>query len=255
MFSGYDWSLMQWLVLAATGVGAGLVDSVAGGGGLLTVPVLLGVGLPPAAALGTNKLQASFGSATAAWQYAHAGWMNVRASAEGVCWTATGSLLGALAVGRMSDAILRLCIPFLLLGALAFFVLRPRFAEEQRPAVWGLRTYHVLMGLGLGMYDGFFGPGVGALWTFAYVGFRGMDLMRATAHTKLMNGASNLVALAVFASQGSVCVLPGMVMGIGQLLGARLGARMVIYRGTRFIRPVFLWVVTVLALKILWSSR
>lgn len=255
MFPGYDWSLTQWLLLAATGTAAGLVDSVAGGGGLLTVPVLLGVGLPPAAALGTNKLQASFGSATAAWQYGSAGWIDVRASVEGVLWTAAGSLLGALAVGRMSDGILRVCIPVFLLGALAFLVLRPRIAEEERPPVLGRRLFHAVAGLGLGVYDGFFGPGVGALWTFAYMGLRGMDLMRATAHTKLMNCVSNLLALAVFASQSTVCVLPGVVMGVGQLLGARLGARMVIYRGARFIRPVFLGMVAVLALKMLWSAR
>jgi uncharacterized membrane protein YfcA len=233
---------------------AGLVDSIAGGGGLLTVPVLLGVGLPPAAALGTNKLQASFGSATATWNYHRAGLLALGASLDGVVWTAVGAAAGSVAVGLLSDAWLRRAIPCLLLGALALLVFRPRVAEVPRKPVLGTRLFHAGMGLALGAYDGFFGPGVGALWTLAFLGLRGMDWVRATAHTKLMNCTSNLVALAVFASEGVVCVGPGLVMGLGQWVGARLGARLVISRGARFVRPVFIGMVVAVSLKLLWPS-
>jgi hypothetical protein len=244
----------QWVLLAVTGVSAGLVDAIAGGGGLLTVPVLLSVGLPPSAALGTNKLQASFGSATAAWHYGRAGFVGVGRCVEGIAWTGAGAVLGALSVGRLSDGFLRSVIPVLLLAVLAFLVLRPRFGTVSTEARVPRRWFHGVAGLGLGAYDGFFGPGVGAFWTFAYMGLQGMDLLGATAHTKVMNFTSNAVALAVFAAGGQVCLLPGMVMAAGQLVGARVGARLVIYRGTRLVRPVFLAVVTVIAVKLLWPA-
>lgn len=247
-------SLGMWILLAATGAVAGLVDAIAGGGGLLTVPVLLGVGLPPVAALGTNKLQASFGSATAAWNYWRAGWIGLRESAAGVVWTALGSALGALAVGRLSESVLRKSIPLLLLGAVAFLVLRPRFGTTEGRPLLRRGLFHGLLGLALGGYDGFFGPGVGALWTFAYLALQGLNLTQATAHTKLMNLTSNFIALSIFASRGTVCLGPGLVMGLGQLVGARIGARLVIYRQARLIRPVFIVMVMAVALKLLWTA-
>lgn len=108
-----------------------------------------------------------------------------------------------------------------------------------------------MFGLGLGFYDGFFGPGTGSFWTVALVGLLGLDLARATGYTKVVNLASNLGALGVFLVAGSVHFLAGGVMVAGQLLGARLGSGMVIRRGAAFIRPVFLTVVGVMTLKLL----
>lgn len=254
MWMWEQFSLWQWAALALAGVVAGTVDAIAGGGGLLTVPVLLATGLSPAAALGTNKLQATFGSATAAWNYRSAGWLRVGESLGGVAWTAAGSVGGALCAGRLSDAVLRRTIPVLLLGALVLVVLRPGFGRGSGERRISRGVFHAGLGVILGAYDGFFGPGVGAFWTVAYVGLQGLDLSRATAHTKLMNFTSNAAALAVFACAGQVGLLPGVVMGCGQLVGARLGARLVIYRGARLIRPVFTVVVAAVVVKLLWSA-
>jgi uncharacterized membrane protein YfcA len=111
--------------------------------------------------------------------------------------------------------------------------------------------FDALFGLGLGFYDGFFGPGTGTFWTLAYMVGLGFNMTRATGYTKVMNFASNLSSLAFFLLGGKVLFIAGLVMGAGQLIGARIGARLVVARGTRFIRPVFLTVVSLLAIKLL----
>jgi hypothetical protein len=111
-----------------------------------------------------------------------------------------------------------------------------------------------MFGLGIGFYDGFFGPGTGTFWAMGYVALLGFNLTRATAQTKLMNFSSNAASLLFFMLGGRVLWLPGLVMGAGQLLGAQLGARVVVRRGSRFIRPVFLTVVLALTLKLLWDN-
>jgi uncharacterized membrane protein YfcA len=116
------------------------------------------------------------------------------------------------------------------------------------------RLFDVLFGLGLGFYDGFFGPGTGTFWAIAFVLMLGFNLTRATGYTKAMNFASNLGSLICFVWLGQVNYAAGITMGIGQLLGARIGARMVVARGSRFIRPVFLAVVLAVTAKLIWDA-
>jgi hypothetical protein len=114
--------------------------------------------------------------------------------------------------------------------------------------------FDLVFGLALGFYDGFFGPGTGTFWTMAYMLGLGFNMTRATGYTKVMNFTSNLSSLVLFLIGGQAYFAIGLTMGIGQLLGARIGSRMVIARGTRFIRPVFLAVVFLLTLKLLYDS-
>src|SRR5262249_7438290 len=114
--------------------------------------------------------------------------------------------------------------------------------------------FDVIFGLSLGFYDGFFGPGVGTFWVMAYVLALGYNLTRATGYTKVMNFASNLSSLALFLLGGNVHFLAGLTIGIGQALGARVGARMVISRGTKFIRPIFIVVVLGITLKLVYEN-
>lgn len=240
------------LVLAA--FAAGFVDAIAGGGGLITVPALLGVGLPGPVTLGTNKLQATFGSASAAWHYARAGLVQWRACVRGFCLTVAGAVAGTLLVQQLDDELLRRVIPLLLLAVAALMIARPRLGEREHAPRWRPLPFEVVFGLGLGGYDGFFGPGTGTFWTMAYMLGMGFTLTRATAHTKVMNFASNAASLTVFLLHGQALWLPGLLMGGAQLLGARLGAGMVVRRGTRLIRPVFLTVVVTLAGWLLYQA-
>jgi uncharacterized protein len=243
-------------VLFVTGLVAGFVDSIAGGGGLITVPVLLSTGMLPQDALGTNKLQATFGSGSAAFHFTRAGLVRLNDCIRGILFTAIGAAAGTMLVVNERVArpeLLKLIIPWLLIALAIYLLARPSLGSVPRKERMTSNAFHLAFGLLIGFYDGFFGPGTGTFWAMAYVMFLGYELTQATAHTKVMNFTSNVASLAVFVAAGHVLPLPGIVMGIGQMLGARLGSRAVIKRGANFIRPIFLTIVIAIASKLLWD--
>lgn len=243
-----------YFVLFVVGLVAGTVDAIAGGGGLLTLPALLGYGLPAPVALGTAKLQGAFGSGSAAWSYSRRGAVDLRECRLGFVMAAVGAVGGAFTVRRLHPEFLGLLIPWLLGAIVLYMAFRPRLGETSRRRRMERVSFYLLFGLGLGFYDGFFGPGVGSFWTIAFVTLLGHDFVRAAGHTKVMNFASNLAALGFFAAAGTVLWRPGLVMGAGQLLGGRLGAHLAMTRGARFVRPVFLVMAALVALKLIYGS-
>ncbi len=244
----------QFPLLFVAGLAAGFVDSIAGGGGLITIPVLMSVGLGPKEALGTNKLQATFGSGSAAWHYTSAGTVRFGECVRGFVFSVIGAAIGTLAVQQLDPAFLRKAIPVLLLVVGLYVLFRPKLGAEAQPPRMAHGWFDFIFGMGIGFYDGFFGPGTGTFWAMACILGLGFNMLRATGYTKVMNFASNLSSLVFFLWGGKVLFGAGIVMGIGQLLGARIGSKMVIARGTRMIRPVFLAAVLVLTLKLFWDA-
>lgn len=244
----------QLLAFFGTGLAAGFVDSIAGGGGLITLPVLLSAGLPPQTALGTNKLQATCGSGSAAWHYAQARTVPLNDCLRGFVLSLAGAALGTLLVRHVDPSFLRRAIPVLLIAVAIYTLLKPQLGDKDLHPRMSRPAFDWTFGLLIGFYDGFFGPGTGTFWTMAFMLGLGFNLTRATGYTKVMNFASNLASLTFFLVGGDVRWPAGLAMGAGQLLGARVGSRMVIARGTRFIRPVFLAVVFALTLKLLYSG-
>lgn len=252
-----------WLGFA--GFGAGFIDSVAGGGGMITVPALMHAGLPVHLALGTNKLQSSFGTAVAVARYGRAGLISREDVLYPLFWTLAAATVGAWCVGTFEDDVLRKSVPVLLIAVAVYMVVGPRMAsarkvtaEDPPMACEGVskqRLSRTAFGFGagslLGFYDGFFGPGTGAFWTVAWMASRGLDLMRATAATKVQNLASNVASLAVFLYADQVRWDFAGAMIVGQLLGARLGSGLAIQRGAALIRPLFTLVVITLAVRLL----
>ena len=230
-------------ILAGAGFLAGFVDSIAGGGGIITVPALLAVGLPPHLALGTNKLQSSFGSLTAAIHYSSKGLVVLKETLLGVALTAIGAAVGTIVIQRLSPGMLRHAIPVLLVVVFVYMLKSREVAEEDRAARLGRVAFYSLFGLTIGFYDGFFGPGTGSFWAVAFVAMLGFGLRKATAHTKVMNFTSNVVSLLFFALGGNVVFSAGLLMGACEVAGALLGSRLVIVRGVRFVRVFFLCVV------------
>lgn len=246
--------LWQLPLLFAAGLAAGFVDAIAGGGGLITLPVCLSLGWAPQHALGTNKLQAVFGSGSAAWHYAQAGLVQWRECRRVVVLTFVGAVLGTLAVRQMDPGFLRRFIPVLLSAVAVYSLLRPQLGERDLQPRLARPPFELLCGLGLGFYDGFFGPGTGTFWTMAFVLGLGFNLTRATAHTKVVNFSSNLASLLIFLIAGKVFFVAGLTMGAGQLIGARVGSRMVVRRGIRLIRPIFISVVLVITAKLVYDA-
>lgn len=241
------------LILASLFVAAaiaGWIDSIAGGGGLITLPALLAAGLPPHLALGTNKFQSSFGSFTATTNHWRRGIINIREALWGVLCTAIGAGTGAYVVQILDSSLLEKMIPFLLLGILVYFMFSPRLGDRDTKRRINRTLFYVAVGLGLGFYDGFFGPGTGSFWTFLFVSLMGLNLLKATGYTKLMNFTSNIVSLAAFALGGNIMFSVGIVMAVGQTIGAYIGSHMAISRGAKFIRPVFLIVVLATTAKL-----
>jgi len=243
----------SYALLFVAGLVAGTVDAIAGGGGLITLPALLGLGLPPPLALGTNKLGAVFGTASATWSFARQGAVDPRECGRGVAFTAVGAVAGAFAVRLLDPAVLGRAIPWLLAAIVVYMVFRPQLGETDRHHRMETPAFYALFGLGLGFYDGFFGPGVGSFWTIAFVMMLGHNFVKAAAHTKVMNLTSNAAALAFFFAAGAVVPGPGLALGAGQLIGGRLGAHLALTRGARFVRPIFLVMAALTVAKLLYQ--
>ena len=247
-------SVPVYLLLAATGLVAGLVDAIAGGGGLVALPMLLNLGFPAGLALGTNKLQSAVGTSIAARHYVRSGIVDLAACWRGVSFTFVGAILGAWTVQQIDSGFLARLIPWMLAAILVYTVFRPAVGQQDGPARMSPPLFFTTFGLGLGFYDGFFGPGAGAFWTISLVLVLGQNFMKATGYTKVMNLTSNLAAVLLFALAGKIDYPAALVMAAGQVGGARLGAGLVVKNGARFVRPIFLMVVAATVARLLWVA-
>jgi uncharacterized membrane protein YfcA len=249
------WQVLALLLLAA--LVAGWVDAVVGGGGLVQLPALL-LALPsatPVQVLATNKLSGVWGTTAAAITYARRLPRRPRAVGVLTAAAAAGSALGAgLAAFVPSDVFTPLVLVLVLvIGVIT--VARPQLGLVERHRVRSVRFAVLLagIGLGVGLWDGIFGPGTGTLFVFALVGLAGYQFLDATGLARIANAVTNLAALAVFTVQGAPLWTLGLLMGAANLAGGWLGARTAIARGSRFVRVVFLVVVGLLAARLAWD--
>ncbi|MBY4675712.1 TSUP family transporter [Marinobacterium arenosum] len=242
------------LLLLATGLGAGMVDAIAGGGGLITLPVLLATGMSPVEALATNKLQGSFGTFAATRYFVRKGLVDLKQMRLMIGCTFVGAVAGTVLVQLIDSSLLATVMPVLLVLIALYFVLSPRISDEDSEQRIGPALFAFLFASAIGFYDGFFGPGTGTFFTIAFVSLAGYSLARATAHTKVLNFTSNIAALLFFMLGGHIVWAAGMVMAAGQLVGGRLGARMVVTKGTRLIRPLIVLVTLAMSAKLLFDQ-
>ncbi len=235
-------------LLALAAFGAGLVDAIAGGGGLVTVPSLLAAGLPVPVALATNKGQAAFGAVSSFASFWSRGGIDRSRAPLGFVCGFLGSLAGARVLLMIRPEPLRPLIIVLLLLA-AGIVAWPRKPTHGQPHAWAMKALVPIACL-LGFYDGFFGPGVGSMLIVAFVLVFGDTLTRASGNAKVVNLASNLAALALFTYRGTVEWGIALPMALANASGAFVGARLAVKRGDRFVRIVVLAVVAALVTKL-----
>jgi uncharacterized protein len=242
-------SVSALLLLAGVSFAAGLVDAIAGGGGLLTVPALLAVGLPPHLALATNKGQATFGAVSSFVSFWRSGGVDRPRVPIAFTCGLVGSLAGASLVLLMSPESLRPVVLALLVIA-ALIVVSRRSLTPAAVAVASPRAALGAMAFAFGAYDGFFGPGVGSMLIVANALLFGDGLTRASGNAKVVNLASNLAALGLFAARGMVLWQIALPMAAANALGAAVGVRLAVRRGDRFVRAVVLLVVLTLVTKL-----
>lgn len=244
-------------LLALAAFGAGLVDAIGGGGGLVTLPALLAAGIPPASAIATNKGQAVFGAVASFASFATRGVIEWRRAVVGFVMGFLGSIAGAWAVLHVDSKPLRPIVIVLLLGAAAFLAW-PRKPRVGRPHSWALLAL-VPTASALGFYDGFFGPGVGSMLIVAFVLLFGDTLVRASGNAKAVNLASNLAALGVFvwhdltapaAEPHAILWSISLPMAVANATGAFLGSRLAVKGGDRVVRVIVLCVVAAVVVKL-----
>ena len=237
-------------LLAVAALLAGTVDAIAGGGGLITVPVLRAAGLPGHLALGTNKGQAVWGSGAAMLAFWRAGRVDRKQAMYAFPLAFVGSLLGASVVLAIPDKALDPIIIALLIGAAVLVVIKKPSGDPATPKrAWAA----AVLALVIGAYDGFFGPGTGTFLIVGFVALCGRSLVDASADAKVVNFASNLAALATFAREGSVAWEVALPMAAGQLCGGMIGARLAVKGGARIVRLGVLVASGALIAKLVYS--
>ncbi len=231
---------------------AGFIDSIAGGGGLITIPAMLLAGIPPLETLGTNKLQGLFGSGSATLAYARHGHVDLGEQWPLAAMTILGGGLGAILATVVPAEVLSGMLPFLLVAIALYFGFKPNLSDIDKHRRMAPLAFGLTVVPAIGFYDGVFGPGTGSFFMLAFVALAGFGVLKATAHTKLLNFGSNIGAFAVFLGFGVILWKVGLLMGIGQFLGAQLGSRFAMKNGARIIKPLL--VVTCLALAVKLAS-
>lgn len=232
---------------------AGFIDSIVGGGGLILVPALLAT-FPqahPATLFGTNKAAAIWGTGMASVQYSRRVRLPWHALGPAAITGFVAALLGAWLVTQVSPNFLRKLLPAILLLVLIYTLARKDLGRQHAPRYQGMRETLLASGIGalIGLYDGFFGPGTGSFFVFCMVRILGYDFLHASAAAKLLNTATNLAALAIFALKGHIWWHFALTMALANILGSLAGTHLALKHGTGFVRWAFIGVVSALILK------
>jgi uncharacterized membrane protein YfcA len=249
---------MELLMVSLASLLAGLVDSIVGGGGLVLLPALFATfpNAAPATLFGTNKSASIWGTALATVQYSRRVRLPWSSLLPAALAGLMGSWVGAWSVTQVDASLFRKALPLLLTAVLVYTLARKELGRAHAPRFAGRREAAVASGVGLliGFYDGFFGPGTGSFLVFAWVRLLGYDFLHASASAKLINTATNLSALLLFAWQGHVWWHLALAMALANIAGSLIGTRLALRHGSGFVRQVFIVVVLALICKTVWDT-
>ena len=245
--------MTELAIVALASLFAGCVDAIVGGGGLILVPALFGMypGAAPATLLGTNKGSGIWGTGWATLQFARRVQLPWKSLLPAAAAALAGSFAGAWALTLASPDSLRKALPLVLVAVLAYTLARKDLGRHHAPRLHGAAQTATACAIGsvVGFYDGFFGPGAGSFFVFLFVRLLGYDFLNASASAKLLNTATNLAALILFAIKGHVWWHFALALAIANVLGSVLGTHMALKHGAGFVRGVFIFVVSALILK------
>lgn len=241
------------VITAFASLFAGCIDSIVGGGGLILVPALFATfpAAPPATLLGTNKSASVCGTLFASVQYSRRVQLRWRVLLPAAVAALAGGFAGAWAVTVVDASFMRKLLPVILLSVFLYTILNRNLGSVHMPRHDGNREVSIACAIGIliGLYDGFFGPGTGSFFIFLFVRLLGYDFLNASASAKVLNVATNLSALTLFAIKGHIWWHIGLSMAVANVLGSLVGSRLAIKHGASFVRQIFLLVVSALILK------
>ncbi len=233
---------------------AGLVDSIAGGGGLISLPVYFAAGLPAHNALASNKFSSFMGTLTATYRYYRAGKIKIKLGLMAALGALIGSACGSQTALYTDERTINTLVLILIPAVLVFFLLKDRIPGLKSKSEADVSWSHIksfAIGSSIGFYDGFFGPGTGALLAIGFNFFLRMDLLSASANARLANLASNCGALIVFAISGKVVFPLALYAAAGGIAGNLIGSRLAIKKGERIIRPFMIGVLILLLAEVI----
>ncbi|SFE51649.1 sulfite exporter TauE/SafE family protein [Paracidovorax wautersii] len=244
---------MEWIIVSLASLLAGFVDAIVGGGGLVLLPALFATfpTAPPATLMGTNKSAAVWGTGIATWQYSRRVQMRWQAMLPAALAGFAGAFAGAWTVTIISADFLRKLLPLILVLVLIYTLAKKELGRHHAPRLDGRAETAAAcaIGLAIGFYDGFFGPGTGSFFVFLFVRLLGYDFLNASVSAKLLNLATNIAALILFTLKGHVWWHFALPLAVANVLGSVLGAHMALKHGTGFVRGIFIFVVSALILK------
>ena len=242
------------LLLVGAGFLAAFIDSVVGGGGMISLPALLLTGLDPVLALGTNKLGSTMASFASTISFLRSGIVEVNVVKYLFPLSLIGSVLGVMLLQVMPPDVLRPIVVVMLAVVTIYSIVRKEWGSVS--TYTGMTTKmmiaSMLVALFFGAYDGFFGPGTGSFLLFAFL-FLGFDFVRAAGNAKALNFASNIAALVTFFYFGNIDYTYGLIMGVSMIFGAICGTRVAITKGASYVKPLFICVSTLLVGKQVWE--
>lgn len=246
-----EFSVEIYLLLALLGFFAGFINAMAGGAGLLVLPVMLWLGIPPLAALATGKFQATIGTAASTWNYSRGGLLDSRLLWPLLLTAGLASAFGTWCVLRFSNAVLEKWLPYFLILVALYVWFSPTVNDEDRPAKLSPQRFTLIAGSGIGFYGGFFGPNIGSIATLSFSTLLGYNLRRATANAKPLVIACNATSVLIFLFDGQVLFGVAISMGVMQIFGAYAGSTIAIKKGARVIRPLMAAMSVAIAVKLL----
>ncbi len=245
--------MLKIIFLMVMGFIAAVIDAIAGGSGLITIPAYMIAGLPPHLLLGTNKFAAFMGTAVSAGTYAKNDKIKWDLVLKLVPFSFLGAFFGVKTVLRIDPTILQPLIVIILIAVGIYTMVKPSIGEIDKYNGYNKKTliYGMVFAFLLGFYDGFFGPGTGSFIIFGLVSIFGMNFVNASANSKILNLGSNIMSFILFMINGNIDYKIGILVGISMIAGAIVGSRMAIEKGNKLVKPIFIIMAIAAAVKVL----
>ena len=238
-------------MLTAVGFISGFINAVAGGGGLLVLPLMLWLGIPPVTALATGKFQAVFGTMSSSINYFRNGLIDLKSLWPAMLLSMLASACGTLFVLKLGNNVLENMLPYFLIGISLFTWFSPGISDVKTAPSIPNKFFRGSVGALIGFYGGFFGPGVGAIGVLCFSALLGQQLRSATAQSKPVVLIANTVSVLIFLIDGNVLFTIGIAMALAQIVGAYFGSNLAMDRGAAIIRPILVVTTIGIAIKLL----